>query len=229
MRKNEVKNFLVIGLGRFGQALCGRLVDLGQRVVGVDKVRAHVEEMAERLDLAAQLDAADEEALVKVGAREADVAVVAIGEGIEASVLATAILRDLGVPLVVARAIDPLHAKVLQRVGAHRILSPERDMGLSMAEQLVHPWMAQFTALHQTDFLVGEVSPLEEMTGRTLQDLRYTHRYQAMILLVERGGTRFLPRADTVILPTDRLWVAGRQEDLNRWLDGSSEEGSGRG
>ena len=102
-------------------------------------------------------------------------------------------------------------------------------MGLSMAEQLVHPWMAQFTALHQTDFLVGEVSPLEEMTGRTLQDLRFTHRYQTMILLVERGGTRFLPRADTVILPTDRLWVAGRQEDLNRWLDGSSEEGSGRG
>ena len=229
MKKNEVKSFLVIGLGRFGQALCGRLVDLGQRVVGVDKVRAHVEEMAERLDLAAQLDAADEEALVKVGAREADVAVVAIGEGIEASVLATAILRDLGVPLVVARAIDPLHAKVLQRVGAHRILSPERDMGLSMAEQLVHPWMAQFTALHQTDFLVGEVSPLEEMTGRTLQDLRFTHRYQTMILLVERGGTRFLPRADTVILPTDRLWVAGRQEDLSRWLDGSSEEGSGRG
>lgn len=227
--KEESKSYLVIGLGRFGTALCNRLVDLGQRVVGVDKVRAHVEELADRLDLAAQLDATDEEALVKVGAKDADVAVVAIGEGVEASVLATAILRDLGIPLVVARAIDPLHAKVLERVGAHRVFSPEQDMGVRMAEQLAHPWLAHFTALQQTDFLVGEMAPLEEMTGKTLQDLHFTHRYKAMILLVERGGTRFLPRADTVILPTDRLWVAGRQEDLNRWLDGSSEEGSGRG
>ena len=103
--KEESKSYLVIGLGRFGTALCNRLVDLGQRVVGVDKVRAHVEELADRLDLAAQLDATDEEALVKVGAKDADVAVVAVGEGVEASVLATAILRDLGIPLVVARAI----------------------------------------------------------------------------------------------------------------------------
>jgi trk system potassium uptake protein TrkA len=215
---NKRKNVLVVGLGRFGAALAGRLVELRHRVVGVDKVRSRVEEMADRLDLAAQLDASDEEALVKVGAREMDLAVVAIGEGVEASVLATAILRDLGIPRIVARAIGPLHARVLQRVGAHKVISPEHDMGLREADLLTAPWMARFTALDEGDLLVGEAEPLPEMLGHRLADLQFTKRYGAMVLLVERNGGRLLPRAETEIAPGDRLWIAGRREDLARWV-----------
>jgi trk system potassium uptake protein TrkA len=215
--KKQRLGILVIGLGRFGSALANRLVELRQHVVGVDRVRARVEEMADRLDLAAQLDATDEDALIKVGAKEMDLAVIAIGEGVEASVLATAILKDLGVPRIVARAISPLHGRVLSRVGADQIVSPERDMGLRMAELVLSPWLARFSCIDEGDLLVGEIEPLPEMCGRRLEELQFTRRYGATILMVEREGKRILPRADTELLEGDRLWIAGKRDDLAGW------------
>ena len=98
--KNTV---IVIGLGRFGQSVCRRLAALKQEVIGVDRNMHRVEEVADIVDLAAQVDATDEEALIKIGAKEANVAIVAIGENVEASILATSILRDLDVKHIIAR------------------------------------------------------------------------------------------------------------------------------
>jgi trk system potassium uptake protein TrkA len=205
---------IVVGLGRFGQAVCERLSELGESVIGVDRVRARVEEMSEVIDLAAQLDATDEDALVKAGAREADIAVVAIGESIEASILATTILIGLGVPVVTARAQNSLHARVLARIGASRVFFPERDLGQRVADQISHPVLAQFTELPGSDFLVGEIAPLDEMVGKSLMELEFRSRYNAVILLVKRGENSFLPRADTVLEKSDSLVVAARRQNL---------------
>ncbi len=211
---DRVRTCIVVGLGRFGQAVCERLTELGESVIGVDRVRARVEEMSEVIDLAAQLDATDEDALVKAGAREADIAVVAIGESIEASILATTILIGLGVPVVTARAQNALHARALARIGASRVFFPERDLGQRVADQISHPVLAQFTELPGSDFLVGEISPLEEMTGKSLMELEFRTRYNAVILLVKRGERSFLPRADTVLERSDSLVVAAGRENL---------------
>jgi trk system potassium uptake protein TrkA len=205
---------IVVGLGRFGKAVCERLTELGESVIGVDRVRARVEEMSEVIDLAAQLDATDEDALVKAGAREADIAVVAIGESIEASILATTILIGLGVPVVTARAQNALHARVLARIGASRVFFPERDLGQRVADQISHPVLAQFTELPGSDFMVGEISPLKEMVGKNLMELEFRSRYNAVILLVKRGESNFLPKADTVLEKSDSLVVAARRQNL---------------
>jgi trk system potassium uptake protein TrkA len=170
--------------------------------------------MSEVIDVAAQLDATDEEALVKAGAREADIAVVAIGESIEASILATTILIGLGVPVVTARAQNALHARVLARIGASRVFFPERDLGQRVADQISHPVLAQFTELPGSDFLVGEIAPLDEMVGKSLMELEFRSRYNAVILLVKRGENSFLPRADTVLEKSDSLVVAARRQNL---------------
>jgi len=218
---------IVVGLGRFGKAVCERLTELGESVIGVDRVRARVEEMSEVIDLAAQLDATDEEALVKAGAREADIAVVAIGESIEASILATTILIGLGVPVVTARAQNALHARVLARIGASRVFFPERDLGQRVADQISHPVLAQFTELPGSDFLVGEIAPLDEMVGKSLMELEFRNSYNAVVLLVKRGENSFLPRADTVIEETDSLVIAALRQNIGQLavkIDNSKEK-----
>lgn len=217
MKKAE-KVILVVGLGRFGQALCRALVEQDNQVVGVDRARQPVEEMAEVVDLAVQADATDMDALAKVGAKEADIAVVAIGGNIEASILATTILRDLGVLHVIARAENAVHARVLARVGANRVVFPEKDMGERLALLLVHPWMSHFAQLPGSLVHVGEIRPLPEMEGKTLAELDFRTRYNAVVLNVNRDGQRFIPRADTLIEQGDRILVAGLREDLEKWV-----------
>jgi trk system potassium uptake protein TrkA len=216
MKKRMV---FVIGLGRFGFSICEKLVALEQQVVAVDKVRARIESVADLVHYSVQLDATDEDSLVKAGAREADVAVVAIGGNLEASILATTIIKELGVPLVISRAQTALHARVLARAGADRVVFPEKDMGKRVAEQFVFPGLAQFSQVPGTQLFVGRIKPLVDMVGKSLMELDFHSRYHSVVLLVDRQGDEFLPAADTIVLETDRLLVAGRQEALRTWIE----------
>ena len=216
--KKEEKVVLVVGLGRFGQALCRALVEQGNQVIAVDRSRQAVEEMAEIIDLSVQADATDMDALAKVGAKDVDIAVVAIGGHIESSILATTILKDLGVPNLISRAENAVHARVLARVGANRVVFPEKDMGERLALLLVHPWMSHFAQLPGSLVHVGEIRPLPEMEGKTLAELDFRTRYNAVVLNVNREGQRFIPRADTLIEQGDRILVAGLREDLEKWV-----------
>ncbi|MBN1333480.1 MAG: TrkA family potassium uptake protein [Synergistales bacterium] len=227
--KMSRKMLLVVGLGRFGESLCEKLVDMGQYVIGIDLDSEKVKQMADVLDLCAQLDATDEESLVKIGAKEADVAVVCIGESIEASILASTILKGLDIPLVVARAQNRLHARVLARVGVNKVIFPERDMGERLAEQFIHPWITNFSKLPGADFLVGEINPLPEMLGKNLAQLRFRSRYDAMVLLFNRSGAYFLPNSDTVVEEGDKLLIAGLKESMSKWLNDSLENNKGVG
>ncbi len=216
--KNEEKVILVVGLGRFGQALCRKLAEQKNQVIGVDRSRQQVEEMADIIGLSVQTDATDVEALKKVGARDADIAIVAIGGNVEASILATTILKDLGVPHVISRAQNAIHARVLARVGANRVVFPEKDMGERLAMLLVHPWMSQFVQLPGSRFYVGEIHPLPEMEGKSLAELNFRTQYNAFVLNVSRSGERFIPCADTVIEKGDMILVTGHSEDLGKWV-----------
>ncbi len=213
------KTCIVLGLGRFGEAICLRLAELGQSVIGVDRTRSRLEALSESIDLTAQMDVTDETALEKIGARDCDVAVVAIGESLEASVLASAILVGFKVPLVVARARNALHARVLARVGVHRVVFPERDLGLRTADQIVHPHLSRFSEIPGSGLIVGEVSVPPEMFNKTLLELDFRHRFKAVVLLVSRNGERFLPRADTLLEENDLLMVTGKQKDIECWID----------
>jgi len=217
--KKEEKVVLVVGLGRFGQSLCKTLSEFHNQVIAVDTDIESVEETAGLVDLCVQADATDAEALVKCGAKEADIAVVAIGESVEASILATTVLKDLGIPYVIARAENDIHARVLARVGANRVIFPERDMGERLAQLLVHPWMSHFAQVPGSLFYVGEIRPIPEMVGKTLAELDFRIRYNAVVLTINRGGKRFIPRAETTIEAGDMILVAGHREDLTKWVE----------
>jgi len=212
--KKTKKSYLVVGLGRFGISLCEKLIELEQSVIGVDIAPGPVAEMSEKIDIAAQIDATDESALIKAGAKEVDVAVVTVSHSLESSVLATSILRDLGVPLVIGRASNAMHAKLLSRVGAHKIVFPEWDMGHRLAENLVFPWYSRFIKIGGSDLLVGKISPQPEMVGKSIAELRFSQTYNVIVMLVERNGDRKVPQSNVPIEADDTLWVAGTQEAL---------------
>ncbi len=216
---HKVRTYFVVGLGRFGLSLCEQLVSLGQRVVAVDERPEKVAVVADLVDYAAEMDATDEEALVKVGAKEADVAIVAIGENIEASILATALLKGLNVGQVVSRAQTALHARVLARVGAHRVIFPERDMGIRLADQFIHPWLTNFSQIPGNEYVVGELAPLPEMTNKSLKEMNFREKYGATLLLLEREGMKIFPGPTEAIQQDDRLLVVGDRKKLESWVE----------
>ena len=211
--------YLVVGLGRFGSALSTRLVESGAQVIAVDRVRARVEELSGKVEYVGQLDATDEAALVKIGAKMVDVAVVCLGERIEDSIMATAILKELGVPNIVARAAEDLHARVLRKVGAHRIISPEAEMGRRLADLLENPLMDKFIEFDDENLLMGKIKAQADMTGKTLKDLAMPAKYGSTVVLVERGGVKLLPTADLPIEDDDEIWLFGERNRLAPLLD----------
>ncbi len=221
---NDKKVFLVVGLGRFGISLAEKLVELGQTVIGVDNMLAPITEMSEKIDVAAQIDVEDEASLIKIGAKEVDVAIVAIGEAIEASILCTSILVEIGVPVVIARAANAVHAKVLKRVGAHTIILPESEMGQHMAENLVYPWYASFTKIEGGDFVLGKINPTKDMIGKTIAELRFLQRYNVVVVLLEHDGEQFAPSPSRPFDIEDKLWVLGHKTNMDKIIDKESEE-----
>ncbi|MDR1020458.1 MAG: TrkA family potassium uptake protein [Synergistaceae bacterium] len=216
--------YLVVGLGRFGSALSSRLVESGAQVIAVDRVRARVEELSGKVEYVGQLDATDEAALVKIGAKMVDVAVVCLGERIEDSIMATAILKELGVPNIVARAAEDLHARVLRKVGAHRIITPEAEMGRRLADLLENPWMDKFIEFDDENLLMGKIKAQSDMTGKTLKDLAMPAKYGSTVVLVERGGAKLLPTADLSIEDGDEIWLFGERHRLAPLLDALEAE-----
>ena len=204
MNGKEQKTYLIVGLGRFGTALCEKLASLGQNVIGVDSSAAPVAEIADKISVAAQMDVTD----------EADVAIVTIGEAVEPSVLSTSLLVELGVPLVIARACSKIHARVLERVGAHRVIFPEWDMGARIGEALVYPWYSSFTRIDGGNFVIGKISPLPEMIGHTMAELKFSQKYKVIVILMEYGGKQYSPNPMRPIEEGDKLWIQGTIDDI---------------
>lgn len=210
------KSYLIVGLGRLGISLCEKLTELGQSVVGVDRLAAPVAEVSDKIDVAAQIDVTDEKALEKVGAREVDVAVVTIGQSLEDSILVTSILKNLKVPMLIARASTPLHAKILVRVGADKIVFPEYDMGNRIGENLVFPWYSRFYGVGDGTFMFGKISPLDEMIGKSLAEMRFHQKYSVVVVLMERDGKEIMPSPFTAIERDDKLWILGKKEEIGK-------------
>lgn len=174
----------------------------------------------------AQLDATDESALIKIGAKEADIAIVAVGEKIEGSILTTAILKELGIPRIIARADDALHSRILNLVGAHEIISPEAEMGQRMAETLLNPWLNHFAELDDGELIAGVISPLNEMIGKSITEMNFSNNYKGLIVFMEHKGKKFIPTAETILYREDKIWILGKRSDLQDLLQKADEEGS---
>jgi trk system potassium uptake protein TrkA len=209
---------IVIGLGRFGSSLAETLVELGYEVLGVDVNEDTVQEHAGMLTHVVQADTTSERALRQIGAADAVTAVVCIGTGIEASVLTTSALVDLGIKNVWAKAITDSHGRILQRVGAHHVVFPEAEMGTRVAH-LVTGQMLEFLALDD-DFVIAELIAPDELIGTPLgeSDLRAKYRVTVVCVKPNQGQFTYAGR-DTVLGHSDLIVIAGHRADVERFTD----------
>jgi trk system potassium uptake protein TrkA len=202
---------LVVGLGRFGSALAEALVNLGHEVLGVDSDADNVQHNADLLTHVVEADATDEEVMRQLGAGEFGRAVVGIGNDLEASILTTSVLVDLGVPDIWAKAVTVPHGRILQRVGAHHVVFPEHDMGRRVAH-LVTGRMIEFVQLDE-GFALVELKPPAQIAGRSLADAQVRSRYGITVVCIKpKGGSFTYATPDTVPGPDDILVVAGETD-----------------
>jgi trk system potassium uptake protein TrkA len=207
---------MIVGLGRFGSAAATSLMDLGQDVIGVDSDEKLVQRHAPLLTEAVQVDATDIDAMRLIGAEEVQTAVVAIGNDIEASILAASVLLELEVPRVWAKAVSDRHGQILGRLGVHRVVFPERDMGDRVAHGLVG--LAIDFVLIGADFAMAETTAPKEALGRTLAEVGLRRKYDVTVVCTKPpGGTFSLTGPDTILRPDDTLLVIGEKENVERF------------
>ncbi len=235
----------VIGLGLFGREIALGLTALGHSVLAIDRDRELVEQLRNGVEYAVALDSTDEGALYEVGVDKLDTAVCAIGaQNIEASIMTTALLHQLRVPRIVARAADDLHARILRQVGAHEVVNPEKAMGRRIAKQIARPGLREVLRLTH-NLYVAEVPVPLSFVDRSIVDLNIRQDYGINVIGVQRGqldaamlleelaalaadddqvqtGGEFLvPTPDLILRGGDILVLTGQDADIQRLAGGA--------
>jgi trk system potassium uptake protein TrkA len=202
---------IVIGLGRFGSSLATTLESLGNEVLGVDSRADRVADLRDQLTHVVEADTTDIRALDQLGAGDFDRAVVAIGADVEASILTTAALVDLGLEDIWAKAMTQPHARILERIGAHHVVFPEAQMGERVAH-LVAGRVLDFLPL-DTGFALVESTAPQSMTGRSLGEIGVRANYGITVVCVKPAGGEFTyATAETVLGEGDIIVVAGNTQ-----------------
>jgi trk system potassium uptake protein TrkA len=207
----------VIGLGRFGSAVAQILVEQGREVLAVETDPRLVQAWAPALTHVVEADATSLEALRQLGIGEFQQAVVAIGTGVEASVLCVAALADLGVPDIWAKALTKEHARILQRMGATHVVFPEREMGVRVGHQ-VADGVLEYLEFDDGLAMVKATPPVEAV-GRTLGQAALRSKYGITVVAIKRTGEDFTyTTAETVVHADDVLVAAGRKDRIARFM-----------
>ncbi|KFN10307.1 potassium channel family protein [Paenibacillus macerans] len=210
------KQFAVIGMGRFGLSVATALSNMGLDVLAIDADEHRTQMVANLVTHAVSADSTDEEALRALGIRNFDVVVVAIGEDIQASILTTLILKDLGSPLIVVKAQNELHGKVLQKIGADKVIYPERDMGLRVAHHLTSPNVLDYIELSD-EYSIVEMRVSAEMVGKNLIELDIRARFGCNVMAIKRGARMNIsPSAAERLTTDDVLVIVGEKNDLTK-------------
>jgi trk system potassium uptake protein TrkA len=209
-----MKRFLVIGLGRFGRAVAEGLTEAGAEVIGLDENMTLVEAVRDRIAVAAQVDSVDPEALKAVGATEVDAAVVAIGENFEAEILTVAVLKELDIKEIVARAQTERERTILELVGATRVLFVELEMGRRLAKTLVATQVVDHVEIAEGISLIYWTAD-ERVVGKTLGETELRSRWGLNLVAVKRArpdGTAsvaVMPDPDFALMAGDVLLLVG--------------------
>ncbi len=181
-----MKQYIVIGCGRFGSSVATTMHTLGHQVMAVDKNEDKIQTIADKVTHAAILDVIDEQSLRALGLGNFDVAIIAIGSDIRASIMATIIAKEHGVSHIVCKATDELQAKVLYKIGADRVVFPERDMGVRVAHNIVSDNILDHIELDPEYSIVEIVTP-KSWIGKTLIDLDLRAKYEITVLAIKTG------------------------------------------
>jgi len=211
-----MKQFAIIGMGRFGSSVARTLYTLGHDVLAIDSDEEKINEISDFVTHSVLADATDENTLKALGIRNFDVAVVTVGSDIQSSILITLLCKELGVKYVLAKAQNELHAKVLYRIGADKVVFPERDMGVRVAHNLVSTSILDYIEL-SPDYSLVEISAVSRWEGKSLRELNIRSKYGVNVMAIKHNGEiNISPQGEDIIHHNDILVVIGAVDDIKK-------------
>lgn len=211
------KQIVVIGLGRFGSSVCKELYELGHEIMAIDSNPENVSAISDFASHTATADGTDEGSLKSLGVRNFEYAIVAIGDDLQASVLCTLMLKELGVPKVWVKARDDQHRKILEKIGADRVIQPEYEMGIRTAHHVDSEKVVDYINL-SANYSIIELEASKKVIGKTLGELNIRKDYGCMILALKNGeDVNIAPLLEDTIQTGDILIAMGHKDDLKRF------------
>ena len=223
----RAKRFAVIGLGRFGYTVATYLAKNGADVIAVDFDQNIINEVSNQVSVAVCMNSVDKEGLMGHGVDKVDAAVVAIGQNFEANLMTTAILKDIGVEKVVARASNDVQKRILERIGADQVIFPEDAIGVRVAQSLVSSRIVDITSLFE-GLSVAQVGVSKELVGKKIGEIKFRQKYKCNIVVIKRktdpsdlkgesSWYNVLPEPDDEIRLSDILVVVGAEKDIENF------------
>jgi trk system potassium uptake protein TrkA len=215
-----MKQFAVIGLGNFGNAVATRLAQIGHQVLAIDSDEARVSAIKDQVTQAITADARNKESLRDLISKEVDAVVVGLGDSIEASLLCVLYCKELGVKRIIAKASSDDHGRILESIGTSEVIYPERNSALRLAEKLNAPTSVIDYIELSPDYSIIDVATPDDFIGKTLKQLQLPRKHGILVIAVRsvlKGGEiQLLPPADYQFEPDSIMTVIGRYEDLNK-------------
>ncbi len=207
--------FFVAGLGRFGRSVAVTLEKMGYDVMAMDSDEDAVQDLSDRLGYVVCADCSDEKNLNAIGAGNADVAVVAVGD-LSASLMTTLLLKEMGVKKIVVKALDALHGKMLQKIGADKIIYSENEMGVRVAHNLISPGIVDYIEM-ENNITILSIHVPTDWVGKSLIDIDVRKKYNITVVAIKRAGEMLVnPRPDMQMEAQDMLVILGDTESVKR-------------
>lgn len=212
------KQYVVIGMGRLGSVMAKTLDQLGHTVLAIDEDEELIQNLSDDLPNVHLVagDATDEAVLKDLGVQNFDGAAVVIGGNIQAGILATVLLKEMGVPMVISRASSATHARVLEKIGADRVIQPEKEMGAQVARSLASPAIIDYVELGEDEALIETEVP-SEWIDKSLAELELARKQGVTVLALKaKGQSGTIPRGDTVLHKGDVMVIGGTKKALDK-------------
>ncbi|MBM7633219.1 potassium channel family protein [Geomicrobium sediminis] len=211
------KEFVVIGLGRFGLSVARTLIQNGHDVLAIDQNEQVVQEISSDATYAVQIDATDEAALEQLGIHKYTHAIVGIGEDLKASILVTLLLKELQVGTITAKAKDEHHGKVLSKIGADHVIFPEMDMGKRLGNLLSSNNLIDYLELSK-EYNIEEVRAPKGLNQCLVKDVNHNKKYNCTIIAIknQQGEVNISPNDTTMIKENDVLMIVGKHDAIEK-------------
>lgn len=211
-----MQSFVILGLGRFGQSVAKTLYELGHEVLVIDENENLIQSISNQVTYAMIGNVTDENVLKAVGIKNFDAAVISTGKNLESSILVTQMLKEIGIKHILVKAQNELHARVLTKLGADRVVFPEQDMGVRAAHNLVSTNIIDYIEL-SPDYTIIEINAPRCWEGKTLKGLNVRAKHGINIIAIKNGSKiNVAPTADYIIKGDDILVVIGSKSDIDK-------------
>lgn len=209
-------DFVVFGIGKFGKSVAVTLADNGREVLAIDCNEEVIQDISDYVTHAVQADVTDGDALKALGVGNFDVAVIAISNNLQASIMSTILAKEMGVGYILAKAQNDIHKRVLEKVGANKVIFPEREIGVRIANNLISENFVDYIELSD-DYSIVETAVLDEWVGKSLKEINMRVNYGINVMAIRKGESiSITPGPDLILQSQDVLVVIGANPDLRK-------------